>query len=280
MSGYQPIVSKTPTRMGAFDERDTDLIRYLGLNPAKPEDRAAVAVCRHYGFDPLLKHVVVIPRSGVYITRDGLLHVAHRSGQLDGIVVEQEPVLDGERGEWVARVSVWRKDMSHPFTYPGRYPANGGNDRYAPEMALKAAEAHALRRAFEVAGLPALDEQREPANETPHTGRSFADVSGDAEQPASKAAESHRRKWLNRMFALLHEVDCNDREDQLIVLRHLTGRDLEHRDDLTDEELREVVHTLNDLRKRGNLSDRVTEILNTAAIAAEEQLVKRESELE
>ncbi|EUA31248.1 hypothetical protein I552_10194 [Mycobacterium xenopi 3993] len=29
-------------------------------------------------------------------------------------------------------------------------------------MALKAAEAHALRRAFEVAGLPALDEQREP----------------------------------------------------------------------------------------------------------------------
>ncbi|EUA31263.1 hypothetical protein I552_10196 [Mycobacterium xenopi 3993] len=39
MTGYQPIVSKTPTRMGAFDERDTDLIRYLGLNPAKPEDR-------------------------------------------------------------------------------------------------------------------------------------------------------------------------------------------------------------------------------------------------
>lgn len=104
----------------------------------------------------------------------------------------------------------------------------------------------------------------------------YVGVSAD---PKTRIAK-HRRKWLNRMFALLHEVDCNDRGDQLIVLRHLTVRDLEHRDDLTDEELREVVHTLNELRKRGNLSGRVKEILNTAAIAAEEQLVKRESELE
>lgn len=156
---YQP-AAKPPARMGAFDERDQNLVRYLGLNPAKPEDRAAVAVCRQYGFDPLLKHVVVIPRSGVYITRDGLLHVAHRSEQLDGIVVEQDPTLDPERGEWVAKVSVYRKDMSHPFTFPGRYPANGANKQYAPEMALKAAEAHALRRAFDITGLPALDEQR------------------------------------------------------------------------------------------------------------------------
>jgi hypothetical protein len=149
-------IAQTP-QMGAFDQRDEGLVRYLGLDPRKPEDRAAVAVCRHYGFDPLLKHVVVIPRSGVYITRDGLLNVAHRSGQLDGIVVEQDPVLDGD--QWVARVTVYRKDMTHGFTFPGRYPANGSNKQYAPEMALKAAEAHALRRAFDIGGLPVLDEQ-------------------------------------------------------------------------------------------------------------------------
>jgi hypothetical protein len=154
---YKPVVQP---RMGAFDERDTNLVRYLGLNPQKPEDRAVVAVCRHYGFDPVLKHVVVIPRSGVYITRDGLLHVAHRSGQLDGIMVVQDPTFDTERNEWFAKVSVYRKDMSHPFTFPGRYPANGSNKQYAPEMALKAAEAHALRRAFDITGLPTLDEQR------------------------------------------------------------------------------------------------------------------------
>ena len=165
MTSYKPVAqppAQPPARMGAFNENDENLIRYLGLNPSKPEDRAAVAVCRQYGFDPILKHVIVIPRSGVYITRDGLLHVAHRSGQLDGIVVEQDPTLDAERNEWVARVTVYRKDMRHGFTFPGRYPANGSNKQYGPEMALKAAEAHALRRAFDITGLPALDEQRPP----------------------------------------------------------------------------------------------------------------------
>jgi hypothetical protein len=146
--------------IGAFDPRDEKVLNYLGFSPADPKARAVVAVARRYDLDPLLKHVIVIPKGGVYITRDGLLHVAHRSGLLDGIVVEQEPTLSDDGREWVARVTVWRKDMSHPFTFPGRYPVNGGNRDYAQEMALKAAEAHALRRAFDVTGLPTLDEQR------------------------------------------------------------------------------------------------------------------------
>jgi hypothetical protein len=154
------IVHQPANEMGSFDANDQQLVRYLGLNPNSPQDRAAVAVCRHYGFDPILKHVVVIPKGGVYITRDGLLNVAHRSGQLDGIVVEQDPTLDDATGEWVAKVTVYRKDMRHGFTYPGRYPAKGQNRDYAPEMALKAAEAHALRRAFDIGGLPTLDEHK------------------------------------------------------------------------------------------------------------------------
>lgn len=136
------------------------VLTYLGLNPDDPRSQAVVAVAQRYGLDPLLKHVIVIPKGGAYITRDGLLHVAHRSGQLDGIVVDQEPTLSEDGKEWQARVSVYRKDMRHPFTFPGRYPVNGGNRDYAQEMALKAAEAHALRRAFDVSGLPAIDEQR------------------------------------------------------------------------------------------------------------------------
>lgn len=176
-----------PQAMGAFDERDQNLIRYLGLNPNNPADRAVVAVCRRYNFDPLLKHVIVIPKGGVYVTRDGLLNAAHRSGQLDGIVVDQEPTLID--GEWVARVSVWRKDMGHPFTYPGRYPAaGGGNPKYAPEMALKAAEAHALRRAFDITGLPMVDELRDT---TTPAGAVYTPVAGtdaavmDAESAAA-----------------------------------------------------------------------------------------------
>lgn len=139
------------------------VLSYLGLVPSDPKAQAVVAVCQRYDLDPLLKHVIVIPKGGVYITRDGLLHIAHRSGQLDGIVVEQEPTLSEDKREWVARVAVYRKDMRHPFTFPGRYAVAGMNREYAQEMALKAAEAHALRRAFDVTGLAAEDEQRDDA---------------------------------------------------------------------------------------------------------------------
>ena len=149
------------------------VLSYLGLNPDDPRSQAVVAVAQRYDLDPLLKHVIVIPKGGVYITRDGLLHIAHRSGQLDGIVVEQEPTKSDDGKEWVARVSVYRKDMRHPFTFPGRYSTTGGNREYAQEMALKAAEAHALRRAFDVTGLPALDEQR-PGEETRSGGLAAA----------------------------------------------------------------------------------------------------------
>lgn len=91
-----------------------------------------------------------------YITRDGLLHVAHESGQLDGIVLESGPEVVDEF--WRATVSVYRKDMTHPFRYAGRYPTKGGNQRYAPEMAVKVAEVMALRRAFDVAA-PAAEER-------------------------------------------------------------------------------------------------------------------------
>jgi hypothetical protein len=45
-------------------------------------------------------------------------------------------------------------------------------------MALKAAEAHALRRAFDVSGLPAIDEQR-PASTHEETGGLAAALAED-----------------------------------------------------------------------------------------------------
>jgi len=173
--------------IGAFDPRDEKVLQYLGLNPGDARSRAVVAVARRYNLDPLLKHVIVIPNGGVYITRDGLLHTAHESKQLDGIVVEQEPTLSKDGTEWVARVSVYRKDMRFPFTFPGRYPAKGGgNARYAQEMALKAAEAHALRRAFNVTGLPAEDEQRQPEQQRVRA----ADVLGEPRCAADEGADA------------------------------------------------------------------------------------------
>lgn len=173
------------TDIATRTEHSTDeIVALLGLNPRDPKTHAMVAVCSAYHLDPLLKHVVVIPGGGVYITRDGLLHIAHRSGQLDGIEIVSGPDLVD--GEWRVTVSVYRKDMSRPFTFPGRYPVSGGNRKYAPEMALKVAESMALRRAFDVSGLGIVDEQlpdEQPQQRAPQSrptpARPIVDVPDD-----------------------------------------------------------------------------------------------------
>jgi hypothetical protein len=48
--------------------------------------------------------------------------------------------------------------MGRPFTYAGRYPTQGGNQKFAPEMATKVAEVMALRRAFDVSA-PVMEER-------------------------------------------------------------------------------------------------------------------------
>ena len=145
-----------PATMQTTDaKRQIALLRAVGLDKAAPEQRElALAIADRYGLDLMLKHIVLI-EGRPFITRDGLLHIAHRSGQLDGITTTEPAVTDGF---WRCTASVYRKDMSHPFTYAGRYPERGGNAKFAPEMALKVAESMALRRAFDIAA-PSADER-------------------------------------------------------------------------------------------------------------------------
>lgn len=150
-----------PSEVG--DERDKALLRAIGFDKLAPAQRElALNIAQRYQLDPMLKHLVMI-EGGAYITRDGLLHIAHRSGFLDGIETT-EPYLDGDF--WRAKCSVFRKDMSRPFVYGGRYPAKGGNAKYAPEMAIKVAEVMALRRAFDVAAPTAEERWDDAAIET------------------------------------------------------------------------------------------------------------------
>jgi hypothetical protein len=137
------------------DPRELALLKAVGLDRVSPEQRElALNIANRYELDLMLKHLVMVD-GRPYITRDGLLHVAHRSGQLDGIECTDPVLADGY---WRASCSVYRKDMSRPFTYSGRYPENGSNKKFAPEMATKVAEVMALRRAFDVAA-PAAEER-------------------------------------------------------------------------------------------------------------------------
>ena len=141
-------------------DQQANTLKYLGLDPADPASHALYLVCQRYGLDPLLNLVsVTATKKGnrVYITRDGMLDIAHRSGQLDGIVVDDQH--ETENG-YSATVSVWRKDMAHPFTFKGgcgidEPQAEAG---HGAEMALARAERRALKRAFAIP----LDETDEP----------------------------------------------------------------------------------------------------------------------
>lgn len=173
-----PITEDAPRKLA--------LLKAIGLDKlSEPARELAVAIATKYELDLLLKHALII-EGRLYVTRDGLLHIAHRSGAFDGITVT-EPVLDGDY--WRATASVYRKDMSHPFVYGGRYPVKGGNARYAPEMAVKVAEVAALRRAFDVAA-PTLEERWADAEPSEQPVRkSLADVVAEKaaavrEQPA------------------------------------------------------------------------------------------------
>jgi hypothetical protein len=89
-------------------------------------------------------------------------------------------------------------------------------------------------------------------------------------QAPTGMAPTTRKKWVASMFAALAEADCPDRDDQLIVITHLAQRHQnppEHRDAITDDELRQVVNALNAARKDGVLGQAVTDILNNAALA-------------
>jgi hypothetical protein len=134
---------------------DADTLRYLGLDPDDVASRALVLVATRYRLDPLLGEIRLIAAKGgsasVYITRDGLISLAHRSGQLDGIVVDElrrNTTGDG----WTCYVSVYRKDCEHPFKYGAQckdheVQAKAG---YGLEQALARAERRALKRAFAI----------------------------------------------------------------------------------------------------------------------------------
>lgn len=234
-------------KMGAFDASDDQMVKYLGLDPRDPKTHAVVAVCRHYGFDPLLKHVIVIPGAGPYITRDGLLNAAHRSGQFDGMDVVQDPTYDQQTGEWVAKVAVYRKDMSRPFTFPGRYPSSGKNKQYAPEMALKTAEAHALRRAFDITGLPTEDEYK--ANTASQRQTVTADqFLPPKEEPAPATPEepAHTpptQAQFRSLYAVMGDsgVDTKDKAQIYAWLGQAVGREVASGNDLTKDEASRII---------------------------------------
>lgn len=151
----------------------------------------------------------------------------------------------------------------------------------------KCAEAAACRRAYpnEFAGLILTDaaqptvidgeviEERQAPPQRAKGASALREraAAASAEQSASTAdgdkpmTKTSRQKWLNRMFQLFAAGKTTEPEEQRIVIAVLTGTDKlpEHRDEMTDAQLRDIVKTLNDWQKDSDdlLADSLGDIL-------------------
>ena len=159
--------------------RMTEILKSVNIDPGNPVHQAALLACERYQLDPLLKHIIVI-KGNVYITTDGYRFHAEQTGEHNGTVVVETGDTPTHH---TAIVSVWRKGVDHPFTFPGRYPKAGTNKQYGIEMAIVRAERNALARAFPIAGVRA----------EPDGDRGGVDTSAKVAEIESMAAT---REWV------------------------------------------------------------------------------------
>lgn len=136
------------------------VLRALGLNPQDPKVHALVRVASKYGLDPLLGHITIV-QNQIFITHSGLLHVAHRSGDLDGIVSEAKEAGD----KWVAKCDVYRKSMSKPFSFIDECSKSERAVKDHRKRAVTRAERNALRRAFDC-GVDVYDQDERSSGPT------------------------------------------------------------------------------------------------------------------
>jgi len=133
------------------------VLRELGLDPRHPKVQALLLVCGRYQLDPILSEACLI-NGRVFVTKAGLRHIAERSGDLDGIEVD----IVEEKDRYVATAKVWRRSMTHPFTYQDEC-LKGEKVQSARKRAHTRAVRNALREAFAVdAPVYDPDEERPP----------------------------------------------------------------------------------------------------------------------
>ena len=135
----------------------------------------------------------------LYIQRDGYAYVAHKTpGELAGMEVSNPELVDGW---WRCRAKVLVRRGGNPdapvdvYSYPGRAKDSAKKDN-AMEMAVKAAESHALRRAFHISGAPSLDEVQALGEDQPNGQQSNTQARKEHKSPDKPLAEWSMRELV------------------------------------------------------------------------------------
>lgn len=128
------------------------VLKALKLDVALPEVQALLLVSQRYELDAILGHLCLV-NGQVMIRKNGLLHIAHRSGDLDGIEVDIVEKTD----RYVATARVFRKSKGRPFCFEDECMKNE-RVQSPRKRARTRALRNALAEAFDVA-IPVYDEE-------------------------------------------------------------------------------------------------------------------------
>lgn len=134
------------------DDTRRELCSLLGIEGSSSHITLLFKLAEHYDLDILTKEIALIPKKGPFIGVWGRLHIAHRSGRLDGLELDEEYETDTH---YCVRVVVWRNDMGHPAAKViGRVGKHEGHtDKHTGEFTpkewpLEIARARGLRAAL------------------------------------------------------------------------------------------------------------------------------------
>jgi phage recombination protein Bet len=168
----------------SFDAKQLELIKSVAaVGATEKELKSLIYLAEQYELDPLKKEIIFIKGRTPLTTRDGLLKIANRDPQFDGIggdaVYEGDVITKGDNEALHisygpdhlafnhaklkgAFANVYRKDRSKAtsvFVSMRDYlKDNQIWKQYPNAMILKVAESMALKRAFSLSGLTSQEE--------------------------------------------------------------------------------------------------------------------------
>lgn len=168
MSNEVATIEKTNGQVQKSSEWTADQVKLIKDTVAKgttnDEFRLFAYMASKYQLDPLIRQIWCVKYgtapATMFAGRDGFLSIAHRSKQFNGM--KTEPTFqDGKI--FSATCYVYRKDMEHPVevtVYLSEYNTGKSNWAKMPiTMLCKVAESQALRKAFDISGIYAEEEQ-------------------------------------------------------------------------------------------------------------------------
>jgi len=170
-------------------KKKLELVKSLvAKNCSNEEFGLLVHLANQYTLDPLKREIWAVKYgvspAQIFVSRDGFLSIAHKTGQFDGMETTfKEPSDPKNLDDLTATCVVYRKDMTHPISVTVKmkeYDSKMSVWKSKPRTMLqKVAESQALRRAFNVAGVYSpeeFDQVKDEQSKTETTSNKVIDV--------------------------------------------------------------------------------------------------------